>query len=179
MTERSVDGVSVACAGQSRATRWAGYAACAWAFAFAALSFYWAAGGTAGTDTVSPGVKELALARVPWFVAVLWITAALKLVAGLLALALVRSWGRFIPRWLLLASAWGTGALLGLYGGLGLVRSVPVLLGVASVPEPVDWTVLRWYVFLWQPYWLIGGILFVTAAWSYRRGARARSGGVV
>ena len=176
MAGRSVDRASAASAGRSRATRRAGYAAGAWAFAFAALSFYWAAGGTAGVDTVSPGVKDLALARAPWFVAVLWVTAALKLGAGLLALALIRPWGRWIPRWMLLIGAWGAGALLTLYGGLGLARSVPVLFGLISVAEPLDRAVLRWYVFLWQPYWLLGGILFLAAAWSYQRRSPARRG---
>jgi hypothetical protein len=142
----------------------AAYAASAWAFAFAALSFYWAAGGTAGAGTVSPTAKEMAQRRVPWFVAVLWLTGILKLGAGLLALALVRPWGRLLPRWLLRGSAWATGALLIFYGGTGLARSVPVLTGAVTVPEPVDRTVLRWHVFLWQPYWLAGGILFAAAA---------------
>lgn len=48
--------------------RWAvrvAYAACGWAFVFAALSFYWALGGTAGAETVSPAIVQLARAHDP------------------------------------------------------------------------------------------------------------------
>ena len=30
-------------------------------------------------------------------------------------------------------------------------------------------TVLHWYTFLWGPWWLMGGILFLIAAWIYVR----------
>lgn len=90
---------------------WTAYAACAWAFVFAAPSLYWSLGGSAGVETArSPGISELAATHPPWFVAVLWATFAMKAVAGLLALALVRPWGRFVPRPLLLGGAWVAGA---------------------------------------------------------------------
>lgn len=77
---------------------WAAYAACAWAFLFAVPSFYWAAGGTGGLQsTVSPDLVRLTHERVPWFMAVLWITGAMKVFAGLVALALVRRWGGIVP----------------------------------------------------------------------------------
>lgn len=37
-----------------RTATWAGYAASVWAFVFAAISFYWAVGGTAGGSTIGP-----------------------------------------------------------------------------------------------------------------------------
>ena len=45
---------------------WAAYSACVWAFVFAAPSFYWAAGGTAGMAALSPGIAEMG--RDPRFV---------------------------------------------------------------------------------------------------------------
>ena len=58
----------------------AAYAACAWAVVFAAASFYWAAGGTAGADTIG-GV----ITRLPGIVALLWVTGALKVIGALLS----------------------------------------------------------------------------------------------
>jgi hypothetical protein len=75
---------------QSRSKEWSAYAASIWAFTFTAMSLYWAAGGTLGADTIGNGIKEMALARDPVFVMILWITAALKFLLGLLALALVQ-----------------------------------------------------------------------------------------
>src|SRR3954447_5412033 len=98
----------------ARSSTWAGYAACVWALAFAAISFYWAIGGTTGSETIGPAITNMA--HDPAFVVVLWGTGALKVLGGLLALALVRPWGRLLPRWLLLTASWGGGAFMVLYG---------------------------------------------------------------
>lgn len=152
-------------------TAWAAYAAGAWAFAFAALSFYWAAGGTAGADTIGDIIKGRPLARDPGFVAILWATGALKALAGLLALALVRPWGRLIPHWTLLTATWGTGALLTLYGGANLAVRGLMAVGVMSTPASMRSVAARWHLVLWDPWWLLGGILFLAAAWGYSRRA--------
>lgn len=149
----------------SRWAVWVAYGACGWAFLFAALSFYWALGGTAGVDTVSPQIAQLARAHVPWLIVLLWITALIKVFSGFVALALIQPWGRMVPRWILLILAWGAGTLLFVHGGLFFVVGVLALSGAISVGTSA--TVLHWYTFLWGPYWLLGGILFLIAAWSY------------
>lgn len=149
------------------------YAAALWAAVFGGLSLYWAIGGTALAGAVSPDAKEMVEDRVPWFMALLWIVALLKLGIGVLALALVRPWGESVPRWMLLLSASGVGAFMFLYGAVQLALSVPVLTGAVDAPGAPEPDVLRWHVFVWQPYWLLGGILLLTAASIYRRRSRA------
>lgn len=151
-------------AGRRRSTTWTGDAAAGWAFAFAAVSFYWAAGGRVGLDTLAKSLRDQAVARDQGFVTVIWITGILKMLAGLLGLALVRTWGRVFPRWMLLVAGWGTGALLTLYGGLDMVGAG---LGVVGITDPVDPTGARWYLFLWGPVWLAGGLLLLGAARHY------------
>ncbi len=148
------------------------YAAAVWAFAFAAASAYWAAGGTVGLGTLSPEITE----RVgdPEFVAVVWVTGALKALAGMLAFALAGLWPR-LPRWPVLFGGWGTGVLLTLYGAAGLTQAVLTLAGVLDAREP-DHTTLLWYALLWEPFWLLGGILFLLAAWRYGRSAHRTVG---
>ncbi|MGI8687112.1 MAG: DUF3995 domain-containing protein [Thermomicrobiales bacterium] len=164
----------------ARSAAWAGYAACAWAFVFAALSFYWAAGGTAGVSTNAPAITRPVLARDPTWIAILWGTGALKIIAGLLALALVRPWGRALPRWLLLTAAWGAGAMMAGYeGAASLVQHALMVVGVVSTPAGLGPLAARWHLVLWDPWWLIGGILFCLTAWHYSRQSRAvRSGDV-
>lgn len=155
-------------------TRWAGYAACAWAVAFAAISFYWAAGGTIGVNTNAPAITTHVLARDPSWIAIMWGAGVLKVIAGLLALALVRPWGRAIPHWLLLTAAWGAVAIMGVYeGGASLIQHALMVAGVIGTPEGLGATSARWHLLLWDPWWLIGGILFGIAAWEYRRTSRA------
>ncbi len=142
---------------------WAAYAAGGWAFLFAAPSFHWAAGGTLGTGTLGPGIA--AIARDPWFVAVVWATGVAKVLAGLLALSLVRPWGRRIPRWALLAGAWGGGVLLVLHGADFVAQGALALGGFVDVPASVPPAAIRWSTFLWGPWFLLGGLLFCIAAW--------------
>jgi len=145
---------------------WAAYGAAGWAFAFAVVSFYWAAGGTVGLGTLARTLREQAVARDQGFITVIWITGVLKVLAGLLALALVHPLGKVFPRWMLLTAGWGTGALLTLYGGLDIIGAG---LGVAGVTDPVDPTATRWYLVLWGPVWLAGGLLMLGAARHYTR----------
>lgn len=154
---------------RSWSLEWAGYAACVWCCVFAVMSFHWAVGGTVGLRTVSPGLQELALTRDPGFVAILWITGVLKVIGGLLALALVRSWNQTIPRRPLLAVAWIGCAVMVVHGGDFLIRGVLWWSGAITVPESVPRTVVRGYAVLWGLWWLLGGILFGAAAWHYQR----------
>ena len=96
--------------------------------------------------------------------AALWISALLKVGSGFVALALIRPWGRRIPRPILLLLAWGAGTLLFVHGGLFFGVGILALSGAIRVSTPA--TVLHWYTFLWGPWWLLGGSLFLGAAWS-------------
>lgn len=92
-------------------------AAAVWAFVFASMSFYWALGGRFSLETQALSIRDQI--DDPAFVAVLWATGALKVLAGLIALALVRPGGRRIHQRTLLIVAWVTAGTLLLYGGLG------------------------------------------------------------
>lgn len=150
---------------------WVGYTACAWMLVFAVMSFYWAVGGTAGLNTVSLGQE---FASESWFITALWLTGILKVVGGLLALALVQSWGRRLPRWLLLIAAWGTGALLLLHGGDFMIQGAITETGFISLSGPATWTPTHWQTFVWGPWWLLGGLIFCLAAWNYQSRSRDR-----
>ena len=149
---------------------WAAYAACAWALLFALMSFYWALGGEFGVNTLGSGIQ--ALARDPGFVAVVWLTGVAKVVGGLFALTLVRPWARWLPPIWKLVLAWAGGIGLALYGGVQLIIEGLVLGGAIRVSGAVDWEGLRWHVWLWDPWWLLGGVLFLLAAWQYQRSRR-------
>jgi len=122
---------------------------CAWALAFAALSFYWAAGGTAGAETIGEAITKPVLARDPGWVALLWATGALKALGGLFALALVQPWGRVIPRWMRLSGAWGAGALMFLYGGASMIQFALMAAGALGVPASMGAVAVRWHLLLW------------------------------
>jgi len=171
--------------GVSRSGRWAGYAACACAFLFAAVSFYWGVGGTAGLDTVGQGAVELsASGNVAVFVA-LWFVGLLKVAGGLLALALVQARGpRRFPRWMLLIGGWGGSVLLVLYGGAQIGVQLLVKTGTIQAPADMDWRGFYGHLYLWDPWFLLWGVLlgittFCYARWSRRQIRAGRSGAAV
>jgi hypothetical protein len=159
---------------RSRPRAWAAYAACALAWLSAVPSFYWALGGTAGLDTVGGAIEELARTRDPAGIALGLGAGVLKVAGGLLALALVRPWGRAIPRRLLGGVAWSASVVLTGYGGLLVAVGAMVLTGLISPAGPVDRTALRWHVLLWDLWFLVWGLLLGVAAWQYGRDSRRR-----
>lgn len=165
----SDDSVRVTSDIKMRPSIWPGYAACVWAFVFAAMSFYWAAGGTFAVDTLGSSIQSME--HDPGFIAIVWLTGILKVIGGLFALTLVRPWAPWLPHVLKLILAWVGGIGLVLYGGIQFLLEGLVLSGMLHVTGPVDWNGMRWHFWLWDPWWLLGGILFCAAAWAYQRKA--------
>jgi hypothetical protein len=158
----------------SRAGTAAAYAAAIVAFAYALVSLYWAVGGHSLVSTVGGYVEHFARegGAVPVLAALA--AAAAKVAGGLLALALVRPWGRVIPRrWLLIISAGGS-ALLVTYGGLNVLAGALVLSGTIHPTGGADRTALRWHVAVWDLWFLVWGILLAlaTVGW-WRRTSRS------
>ncbi len=90
----------------------------------------------------------------------------LCVVGALLALSLIRPWGRLFPRRLLLACAWTVCALL-------IFHSVPTLIGDGLVIAGLrtgDLSVLeRWSLFVYEPWFFTGGVFYGAAARGYGR----------
>lgn len=161
---------------RSHAGSLAGYAACACAFLHAGVSFYWAAGGRLGLDTVGQGAAELAASGDLGIVIGLWFVGLVKVAVGLLALALVRPWGpRLFRRWMLLLAGWGAATVLVLYGGVQLAVQLLVVAGAISTSEDMDWRGFYGHLYLWDPWFVIWGILLGMAALTFTARSRTSS----
>jgi hypothetical protein len=124
--------------------------------------------------TLGGAIEERARTRDPAGVALGIGAGLLKVAGGLLALALVRPWGRAIPRRLLGGAAWAASVVLTAYGGLLVAVGTLVLTGLISPSGPVDRTALRWHVLLWDLWFLVWGLVLGVAAWQYGRESRRR-----
>ncbi|MET7931946.1 DUF3995 domain-containing protein [Streptomyces sp. NPDC005349] len=140
-----------------------GRIACTWAVAFAVLDFYWALGGSWGLS-VSAG--PLAEERPGWFVVVgLWGVGMLCLVGGVLGWLLARPRPRGRAGGVIKNLGWCACAVL-------LVRFIAVELLLADTagqemdisPEQRLWTLV-----LWNPWFLVGGVVFGLAARQFGR----------
>ena len=136
------------------------YAACAWALAFAVVHLYWALGGTVG---LPPGMS---VGMNPALFVIDVIAVPLCVAGALLALSLVRPWGHLFPRRLLLVCAWAACALLILHSAPTLLEGGLVVAGLRDG----DLSLLeRWSLFVYEPWFFIGGVLYGAAAWGYGR----------
>jgi hypothetical protein len=145
------------------------YAACVCAGLFAAVSLYWALGGTAGLRTLGGSLEQIARSRRTEAIVVIWVTVLLKVAGALLPLSLVRPWGSKIPRRLRVIVAGGTSLVLVLYGGVNVGAEALVELGLITPAGRVDWFALGWHLALWDSWFLLWGILLGTATWRFLR----------
>ncbi|MGX1134063.1 hypothetical protein RKD49_006253 [Streptomyces glaucescens] len=149
-------------------SKWPAYTAVAWGVSFAVPSFVWATGSTFGArSTVSPSLVELARDGVPWFLAVLVVTGLLKLFGALVGFGLTRPRGSRISR-LLVFCGGGAATLLTWHGGLFVVHGVLVEAGARAV-EPDLAALTDWYLYLWGPWFIVGGLAFAGATTLYVR----------
>ncbi|SHG02924.1 DUF3995 domain-containing protein [Streptoalloteichus hindustanus] len=137
-------------------------AASTWGFLFALVHLYWLLGGRAGLppelSLFGEGQRVLLVIDV--------IAIPLCLGAGLLAAVLALPGRRRpIPRRLALAGAWGVGAVC-------VVHAAPSAVDWARLPGghhvPLS-TMERFGIFLYEPWFLVGGVLFCLAAWAFGR----------
>ena len=145
------------------------YAAAIVAFGYALMSLYWALGGHALVSTIGGYVEQFARRGGALPVLIALAATLAKMVGGLLALALVRPWGRMVPRWWLLSASAGASALLVIYGGLNVLLGALVLVGTIHPTGSVDRTALRWHVGVWDLWFLVWGILLALAIVGYWR----------
>jgi hypothetical protein len=99
------------------------YAAADVAFGYALMSLYWALGGHALVSTIGGYVEQFARRGGALPVLIALAATLAKVAGGLLALALVRPWGRMVPR------GWLLGGCAGVFCSLaeqGWIHSVPV-----------------------------------------------------
>lgn len=138
--------------------------------ASAGVSAYWAAGGTGLLDTVG-GVFERAgrsgSARVQ---ALMGMVVVVKLVAVGLPWSVLRlegSWRRAVT-----ALGWAEAFVLTGYGlvltGAGLLVQADV---IRSAPD-ADQRALVWHAYVWDPWFLVWGLLVVATLYAGQRGVR-------
>jgi hypothetical protein len=146
--------------------RWAAYAACGWALLFAAIHAYWALGGSLGL------VPGLSMARGSVLFVIDLVAIPLCIGGAAFALTLVLSWGRSFPRRVLLIVAWCGCAFLVVHAAPTLLQGGLIGAGVLkNTLSPLE----RWDLMVYEPFWLLGGILFGIAAWFYQRESREQA----
>lgn len=130
---------------------------------YASVSVYWAVGGMWLVDTVGGSLEQQARAGSASITFAVWGAAALKLVSAVLpSLALRRpprhAWNRKLR-----LVAWAEAAILTAYGLLLTATGVLVQSGVIHSSASADHRALAWHAYLWDPWFLVWGVLVALA----------------
>jgi Protein of unknown function (DUF3995) len=150
-------------------TRASGVAAAWAAFAvgllYAAVSLYWALGGGWLLDTVGASLTQASRSASALVVIAVWFAVGLKVIASVLPLPAAAAITPGSLRWrrLLRALSWIEAAILTVYGLIWTAAGLLVQAGVIGTPASADHRALAWHAYLWDPWFLVWGVL-VTAA---------------
>jgi hypothetical protein len=130
---------------------------------YAAVSVYWGLGGTWLLDTVGGSLEQLGRDRKAAVLAAVWGAAVLKLIAAVLPLMAVRAHGYGRRGRLLWRLAWLEAGILVLYGSVLSVAGWLVQAGVVHAGAGADHRALAWHAYLWDPWFLVWGLLIAAA----------------
>jgi Protein of unknown function (DUF3995) len=143
---------------------------------YAAVSIYWACGGTTLLKSVGGVFQRAGEHGSVGLAVVVWFTAGLKLLAAMLGVVAVS--GRpalAIPRQRQVrALAWVAALLLSVYGGVFSISGWLLQLGVISPGAHADHEALRWHAYVWDPWFLVWGLLLAVGLAGTRQRARHR-----
>jgi Protein of unknown function (DUF3995) len=128
---------------------------------YATVSAYWGFGGTALLDTVGGAFQRAGRTSSAGLIAVVWVTVLLKLFAAIIGLVVVirRPPLAAAQRGVVVRMAWAAAVFLILYGGVLSITGWLVQLDIVSPAANADHKALRWHAFLWDPWFLVWGLL--------------------
>ena len=142
----------------------AAWAASAVGLLYCAVSVYWGLGGSWLLDTVGASLTQASRSASALVVLAVWCAVGLKVIASVLPL-LAAGVGPARSRWprLIRALAWVEAAILTCYGLILTAAGLLVQAGLIGTPASADHRALAWHAYLWDPWFLVWGLL-VTAA---------------
>lgn len=142
------------------------YAGLIWMLLFAAMSFYWAAGGMVGIKSVGGEISEKILERDQDFIVIVWLTGFVKLGGAFLLLLLLKKWRHKEMNKILSSLTIVVGAFMLLYG---LVNFTTIsLAGLQVLDFDLSSFALKWRLIFWEPFWMAGGVLYLMAGINVR-----------
>ena len=139
---------------------------------YAAVSVYWGLGGTWLLSTVGSAVQRQGRAGTAILVLAVWAAVVIKTVAAVLPLLALRrltssGWNRAVS-----LLAWIEAGVLTVYGLVLTLVDMLVQAGIIHPSAGADHRALAWHAYLWDPWFLIWGLL---VAGALRRGRHPHS----
>jgi hypothetical protein len=140
--------------------------------ASAAVSAYWALGGTALLETVGGVFEHWGRERPLGVIVTVWVMVVLKVVAAVAPLVFVGVGAGQLPAWTrgrrTRLLGWIAAVGLTVYGGVLMVVGLLVEAGVVDAADDADQRALAWHAFFWDPWFALWGVAFIVAMWRSR-----------
>jgi len=132
---------------------------------YAAISGYWGSGGTALLASVGGVFQRAGRNGSVAVLAVVWLTVLLKLLAASLGAVVVAGEPRIDVRRRrqLRMVSWAAASVLVIYGGVLSIIGWLVQIGIVSAGAHADHEALRWHAYVWDPRFLVWGLLLAAA----------------
>ena len=141
---------------------------------YAAISCYWGAGGTALLGTVGGSLARAGHRHETGVLAAVWLAAALKTAAAYVPLRAVRAVDAGGGNRATVVLARGIAITLVAYGGIWGGAELLVQCGAIHESATADQRAYAWHAYLWDPWFLVWGLLVTAALWQSRRSVAAR-----
>jgi len=123
------------------------------------VSVYWGLGGTWLASTVGGAIEKGALAGNAGVILAVWVAAILKVIAAVLPLLVVGRLRRSASNRKLWLLAWIEAAIVTVYGLVLTASGLLLQAGVIHASASADHRALAWHAYLWDPWFLIWGLL--------------------
>ena len=140
--------------------------------ASAAVSAYWAAGGTGLLDSVGGEIERWGRERSVGVVVSLWVIVVLKLIGATAPLAFAGVDAGELPNWTRGRPArlvgWIAAVGLTLYGAVLTIAGLLIEAGALEASDDVDEHALAWHAYFWDPWFTLWGAAFAVVMWCTR-----------
>ncbi|QHT61215.1 DUF3995 domain-containing protein [Paenibacillus lycopersici] len=157
----------------TKSSLWSGYAVFIWSIGYMLPHLYWALGGKRGGGILKPDLVQSI--DFEW---INWIASVFLTAAGFLGLAFIYWAKGRVSSLMLLFAAWAGCSLAashGIYGVGYRILQISGITGLESGSFHMDEdTYVLWDLALFEPWFLIEGILLIIAGWSFLKEARSR-----
>jgi hypothetical protein len=141
-------------------------AACGVGLAYAAISVYWALGGTWLLDTVGGTLEQQGRTGNPGIILAVCAAAVLKVIGAIVppaAVGVTSGQATIARRRRVRVLAWLEAAILTIYGLVLTVAGLLVQSGAIAPAASADRRALAWHAYLWDPWFLLWGVLVAAA----------------
>lgn len=152
---------------------WSGYAVFIWSIAYMLPHLYWALDGTVGLSLLKPSVSES-----PDLQLINWIASVILTAAGFLGVAVIYLKQRGFLRWILLSIVLAGCSISASHGVYGVIYRILQITGVIELDSGSfnlkEHTYVLWDLVLFEPWFIIEGILLGVLGWCYVNKPRSR-----